>query len=320
MPAKRLINLDPTYILGIFLTVRCTTLLSTVQLYGNRNQVSFLVIPGTYRTTMNIFFNLCSALFFSPPLSGHNFGNSPVHHCILQTTKKKRKNTLWKTMNTSRFSTGQPLLPKKMLLLPVLALLLAQVCGVAAASDWKAETISAASNQDKGAIRAGMGPREEAILSRVHERRALVFDNETLLGGADVEEEEEDVAEEAEEPTTPTPIVNSGGKKTRYTFAVVPKSYIEFFEPTRKGCHDKAARLSQDLDDDTIVSLACGGLHSCVFHSESWLGRYGRRLYFFRWQLFFPLPISLTPLLVFYRLNVSTLVLQIQTRVPKSKP
>ena len=35
------------------------------------------------------------------------------------------------------------------------------------------------------------------------------------------------------------------GKQDHYTFAVVPKQYITFFEPTEEGCKDHAVRLSK---------------------------------------------------------------------------
>ena len=46
--------------------------------------------------------------------------------------------------------------------------------------------------------------------------------------------------------------------KNHYTFAVVPKQLITFFEPTGVGCQDQAARLTNTIDEVTVDCLYVG--------------------------------------------------------------
>ncbi|CAB9519064.1 acid type B receptor subunit 2 [Seminavis robusta] len=71
--------------------------------------------------------------------------------------------------------------------------------------------------------------------------------------------DEEDTVPPAEVEAATPAASGESGKKSHYTFAVVPKQFIEFFEPTRKGCHDQAARLTRDLGDDTLVECLYSG-------------------------------------------------------------
>ncbi|CAB9510802.1 acid type B receptor subunit 2 [Seminavis robusta] len=66
----------------------------------------------------------------------------------------------------------------------------------------------------------------------------------------------------SEEEVGPSRILQSGPApedlKPHYMFAVVPKQFIEFFEPTKLGCIDHSARLSSKLEGTTVECLYIG--------------------------------------------------------------
>ena len=102
-----------------------------------------------------------------------------------------------------------------------------------------------------------MAVREAAILETVNARVASLWsgqERESLLSSSSA------AAAAAAAPPKRRRLQESSWKlKSNYTFAVVPKQLIEFFEPTGLGCKDHAFRLSGSLSEESgqDVSIHC---------------------------------------------------------------